>query len=134
MILIKKRLADDIVPGSNLHCSDKYKMRLYEAFFYEDFRDAFMRRNDSLSRVQLDARNSEKERVKPFFEIVCDKYNEKDWTPLSKPFPLFHHELIQSFDLPLLEGQELTYKQTKRLLVEVRGRHNIVSLLIDLLF
>ena len=48
------------IPGSNIRYSDKYKMRLYEAYFLDEFRDALLTRNDSLSRQELDARNSEK--------------------------------------------------------------------------
>ena len=116
--------ADDIIPGSNIRKADRYKMRLYEAVFLEALRDAFLRRNDSLSRLQLDARNSVEERVVPFHELVCNKHNDETWIPLSKNFPFFHHELTESFYLP--KEQDLTPEQVKRLLVEVRGRLNQV--------
>ena len=64
--------ADDIVPGSNIRKAGRYKMRLYEVVFLEALRDAFLRRNDLLSRLQLDARNSEAERVVPFEKLVCN--------------------------------------------------------------
>ena len=104
---------DDVIPGSNIRQSDKYKMRLYEAFFLEEFRDEFMRRNDSLSRTQLDARNSETQSVKPYHELVCNKYNNETWLPQSKIFPLFHHELMEMFELHLNEGQSLTYRGSR---------------------
>ena len=129
---LDKQALEDIVPGTNIRGVDKYKMRLYEAFFFDEFRDQFLKRNDSQHRTQLDARNSEEHRLKPYHEVVCDKYNDESWLPYTKPFPLFHHELSDSFSLPLLQNQKLTYKQTKRLLVEVRGRLNIVS--IELLY
>ena len=118
----------DAVPGSNIRVSDRYKMRLYEAYFHEDFREEFLRRNDSLSRSGLDARNSATQRVRPYHEIVCDKYNDESWVPSTKSFLFFHHELIESFALPLKENQVLTYEQAKRLLVDVKGRLNIVSI------
>ena len=39
---------------------------------------------------------------------------------------MFHFELSESFPLPLVEAQQLTYEQVKRLLIEVKGRLNIV--------
>ena len=110
---LDQQAEDDIIPGSNIRVTDKYKMRLYEAYFLEEFRDRFLQRNDSLKRTGLDARNSETERVKPYHEIICDKYNEESWIPTSKLFPLFHHELVDSFKLPLLSHQVLTYEQAK---------------------
>ena len=118
----------DAVPGSNIRVSDRYKMRLYEAYFHEDFREEFLRRNDSLSRSGLDARNSATQRVRPYHEIVCDKYNDASWVPSTKSFLFFHHELIETFTLPLKENNVLTYEQAKRLLVDVKGRLNIVSI------
>jgi hypothetical protein len=67
----------DAIPGSNIRILDKYKMRLYEAYFREDFREEFVRRNDSLTHSGLDARNSATQRVRPYHEIVCDKYNDE---------------------------------------------------------
>ena len=40
---------NDIIPGSNIRKSDRYKMRLYEAVFLDKFRDLFFKRNNSLS-------------------------------------------------------------------------------------
>ena len=117
---------NDIIPGSNIRKSDRYKMRLYEAVFLDEFRDLFFKRNNSLSRVQLDARNSVEQRTISFEEKVTDKYNDASWVPNTKCFPMFHHELINSFDLPFDETCALTIEQTKRLLVEVRGRLNLV--------
>ena len=51
--------AAEEVPGSNIRKSNCYKMRLYEAVFFEELRDALLKRNDSFSRAQLDARNLE---------------------------------------------------------------------------
>ena len=125
MDALDREAYNNIIPGSNIRLTDKYKMRLYEAYFLEEFRDTFLKRNDSLIRVDLDARNSETERVVPYHEIICDKYNDESWLPTSKLFPLFHHELVESFELPLLPHQVLTYEQAKRLLVDIKGRLNL---------
>ena len=121
---------DDIIPGSTFRVTDRYKMRLYEAYFFEEFRDLFIQRNDSLSRTQLDARNSESEAVKPYHEVVCDKYNDETWVPSTKLFPQFHHELADPFDLELPSHRVLTYEQAKRLLVDVRGRLKMVRIIL----
>ena len=69
------------MPGSNIRKADRYKMRLYEAVFLDENRDAFMNRNDFLSCQQLDARNSETERVLPFEEVDGNKFNDETWIP-----------------------------------------------------
>ena len=99
---------NDIIPGSNIRKSDRYKMRLYEAVFLDEFRDLFFKRNNSLSRVQLDARNSAEQRTISFEEKVTEKYNDASWVPQTKCLPMFHHELIDSFDLAFDETCALT--------------------------
>ena len=73
---LDRQAEEDVVPGLNIRVTDKYKLRLYEAYFLEEFRDKCLKRNDSLIRTELDARNSETERVVPYHEIICDKYND----------------------------------------------------------
>ena len=70
--------------------------------------------------------NSAEQRTISFEEKFTDKYNYASWVPNTKCFPMFHHELINLFDLPFDETCALTIEQTKRLLVEVRGRLNLV--------
>ena len=127
MFALDKVAFDDITPDSNVRKSVKYKMRLYEAFFLDEIHDEFFKRNDSHTRPQLDARNSEECRIQPYHELVCDKYNQSDWVPMTKQFPNFHHELENSFSLAL--DETITYDRAKRLLVEARGRLNIVSII-----
>ena len=81
-----------------------------------------MKRNDSHSRAQLDARNSETDRVRSFEEIITDNYNNPSYGPKTHAFPLFHHEFTNSFSLPLDPFQFLTVEKTKRLLIKVSGR------------
>ena len=87
----------------------------------EEFRDQFLKSNDQIKYQELNARKSNEQRVKPYHEIVCDKYNDESWVPVTKLFPLFHQEVSQSFELSLQSRKVLTYKQMKRFLVDVKG-------------
>lgn len=97
-------------------------MRLYEAYFLDEFRDDFMKRNDSLSRRQLDAANSSSERKITFVEKITAKYNDEKWVPVSQVFASFHSELATSFHLPLVN--KLTEERVTQILVDVRAQYN----------
>ena len=57
---------------------------------------------ESLSRQQLDARNSIV-RDKDYYEIASDVFNDPDYTPTLVPAPTLHPELEVSRELPLTE-------------------------------
>ena len=126
---LDRKAVDDIVPGSNIRHPEKYKMCLHEAFFLDGFRDRLPWQNDYLSSTQMDARNSDSQRVRPFREVVCDEYDQL-WFPKSKRFPLFHFERKDAFHSSFISTQKLTCEQTRGLLVEVRGRFTIVIILV----
>ena len=63
----------DIIPWCNIWLTDNYKMKLYEAYFSEEYCNIFMQRNESLSRTQLDAQNSDIHAVRPYHKFSCDK-------------------------------------------------------------
>ena len=86
--------------GASISRATKLKMRLFEACFLDEHRDTLIRMYDSKNRQELDARNSDR-RPKTFFEYVTEKYNDEDWNPTSTVFEEFHHELSNSFLLPL---------------------------------
>eukprot|EP00957_Ditylum_brightwellii_P058652 4448350-Ditylum_brightwellii.AAC.1 len=74
-------------------------MRLYKAVFCLSFQNLFIRRHDSLSRQELDARNLSKR--SSFLEVVADKYNNPLWVPQSQVFAKFQYALSCSYALEL---------------------------------
>ena len=42
MDALDREADDNIIPGSNIRLTDKYKMRLCEAYFLEEFREIFL--------------------------------------------------------------------------------------------
>ena len=103
--------------GGSVNRATKLKMRLFEACFLDEFRDSLIRMYDSKSRQELDARNSER-RPKTFFEMVCQKYNDAGWVPVSTIFDEFHHEFSVSFPLPLYRNDGQEEKREAKLTVE----------------
>lgn len=73
---LDKKTIDEVITGSSMCALGKHKIRMYEAFFLNDFRDELLKRNKSLSCTELDASKFKSERVKPLFKIGCDKYNK----------------------------------------------------------
>ena len=86
--------------GANITKRNKALMRLIEAFFLPELRTAMIRRHDSMSRPELDARNSD-QRPLTFWELVCDKFNDPTWEPSSECFQDLHVDLSATFPLPL---------------------------------
>ena len=86
--------------GGNISSNNKAIMRLIEAYFLDELRPLMIKRNDSLGRQELDARNSTQRNIS-YFESVTSKFNDPSWTPYSCKFPNLHDELAVSFPLIL---------------------------------
>jgi len=114
-----KRLDDSL----NLNEIKLY--RLYEAFFLEEHMDAFYKRNDSMNRAQLDARNSEQMPLS-YYEMVSVKYNTEDWVPMSRTYPDFHYYYRNSYPLPLGDDP-ITPEFAKRQMNKAREALLVVS-------
>ena len=99
-------------------------MRFVEAVVRDDYRDAYVKIHSKRSREELDARNSEKERVVGFYEDVICSYNDASWIPKSTSFGDFHFELDRSIELRF-DGDALTVEQAKGMYRDMRAAMNI---------
>jgi hypothetical protein len=101
--------------------TDKKKMRLWEAIFLDDFREAFLKYNNCLTRQDLDGMKSP-DKDETFLEMVLFKYNDSTWCPQSEPFQNFSPRLKESHLLPLLSKMEL--KDVKLSYTQMKGVFN----------
>jgi hypothetical protein len=80
---------------------DKKKMQLWEAVFQDEFREAFYKYNNCLSRLELDGRKQKGSKDDRFLELVTRKHNDPEWLPQSQPVYGYHSRLNVSHVLPL---------------------------------
>ena len=78
-----------------------------------------------LTRQELDAEHSSKERVQRFLELAVNVYNDEEWVPKSTPFSDFHFELDRAIDLPFDKTSDpLTVEQAKAMYTDMRAAMN----------
>ena len=108
--------------GEGIGDDKKRKMRVFEAIFHGSLRVDCLKRNDSKSREELDARNSKEQRKKIFWELAAEKYNDPDFSPHSHMYPDFHSKFATSF--PLAFDKDITPEDTKKVYMETRAMFN----------
>jgi hypothetical protein len=101
---------------------DKKKMRLWEAVFQDEFREAFYEYNNCLSRLELDGRKQKGSKDDRFLELVTKKHNDPEWLPQSQPVYGYHSRLNVSHVLPLHATYEV--KDVRKLYTSMKGIFN----------
>ena len=84
--------------GDHLYLNTLLKMRLTHALFEDSRRPLLQRMYDSLSRKQLDDRNSGDS--VGLWEQVCEDYNSETYSPTSYTFPELHSKFRRPILLP----------------------------------
>ena len=74
------------------------------ALLLDENRDQFVCQFDSLSRREIDARNSE-DSPDDIWNLVCNEYNNPSWVPLTEQFPDMHSMFRVRMSLPLAPGE-----------------------------
>ena len=74
------------------------------ALLLDKNRDQFVCQFDSLSRREIDARNSE-DSPDDIWNLVCNEYNNPSWVPLTEQFPDMHSMFRVRMSLPLAPGE-----------------------------
>jgi hypothetical protein len=92
--------------------TDKQRMRLWEAVFLDDFREAFLKYNNCLTRQDIDGRHNP-DKDETFLEMVLFKYNDPTWCPESEPMQNFSPRLKVSHLLPLFKKMKMTELRTQ---------------------
>ena len=112
--------------GEGIGEDKKRKMRLFEAIFHDNLRVHFLKRNDSKSCVEVDARNSKEHRPKSFWELAAEMFNDPKFSPSSRTFPDFHSKFSVSFPLTFDKAthKPTTPEETKRIYMEARSMLN----------
>ena len=105
--------ADEASERTNITIDDR--LRLIEAFFSDEAKPKMWKTQESLSREELDARNSVLA-VEDYFETVSNVFNDPGWMPTLATYPDLHPELATSRDLPLLD-----YRTTR---AKVKDKYN----------
>lgn len=86
------------------------------ALLLDDFRHDFTTQFNSLSRVDLDARNSVNA-PRNIYALVSQKYNDPNWTPLSDRYPNMHSMFELHMSLPLKANEDLmTPERAKKII------------------
>eukprot|EP00957_Ditylum_brightwellii_P058221 4415143-Ditylum_brightwellii.AAC.1 len=99
-----------------------------QTVFLNKFRSDFLKRHGSLSRDELNTRNSNKRPMKRW-ELVASKYNYASWVPSNRLFSKFHFELSKLFllNLPVADNDNhslLTPDKVKTAFRDAKGRVN----------
>ena len=104
-------------------------MFLYDlALLHDNHRDQFVRQFDSLTRREIDARNSE-DFPDDIWTLVCNEYNNSLWVPLTEQFPDMHSMFRVRMSLPLVLGElpmtpENAKKSVKSLWAQFKSAHS----------
>ena len=94
---------------------------IWSAFLRECRRDKLQKLYDSLSRKQLDDRNSEN-RV-DLWQETCDDYNDETYAPVSYTFPDLHSKFSIAIELSLPDNAvPMIPESAKRLIKDMNGR------------
>jgi hypothetical protein len=123
---LKMRLDELIQLGSEISKNDLRKMRLWEAFFLDSqyMRDKLVTLKNSLSREQIDARNSIT-CPSSLFKLVAEKYNDKNWVVFSRAMPDLHEKLRRPIKLSLMpDEEEISEASVKNAYTDAKGKLN----------
>lgn len=69
-------------------------LRMIHCILEDDIKVAYLKRNDAISRTQLDARNSVEQRPPTVYELIADKWNSPLFNPRTEVFECHHHYMV----------------------------------------
>ena len=119
----KAEIAKDKLRTANW-CSNKPFLRLYCCMVHDKAREALLRKDDCLTRCQLDAGRSSYERPKTFEEIVAAIYNDEDFVPVTESLPTLHVFFGDTIELPFsnMPGGEIDAEEVKCRYTDCRAK------------
>ena len=93
-----KEVAEMKKDAANITTSDR--LRFLEAMLSEEVRGLYLKSQDSLTRAELDSRNSVMQ-VVDFYDKVVEVFNSHEFKPQTQSLPDLHEDFSKSMDLPL---------------------------------
>jgi hypothetical protein len=113
--------------GSEISKNDLRKMRLWEAIFLDSkyMRDKLVTLKDSMSRHEIDARNSKAAPVS-LFHLAAEKYNDANWEVYTRVMPDLHEKFRSPVRLSLMIDEEkMTEVSAKNAYTDAKGKLNV---------
>ena len=113
--------------GSEIMKSDLKKMRLWEAIFLDTkyMRDKLVTLKHTLSRQQIDARNSRQGPLS-LFQLAAEKYNDPNWVVHSRIIPDLNEKFRSPIRLVLMPDEEpMTEMAVKNAYTDAKGKMNV---------
>jgi hypothetical protein len=108
--------------GGRIEISDRLRYILM-IDLCEDIREAYLRSQDTMSRQELDARNSDVA-VPDFHDLAVNKFNDATWVPETTPNPDLHSYFENAIKCEKREYYSLTREKSKQLLLDMRHKVN----------
>ena len=94
------------------------RLRYIETMVSDNVRGLYLQSQRSLTRAQLDARNSINN-VTGFHEKMVEVYNNRLWQPTSRKLEELHPDFAEEIDL-FLGDYRLTFERSKQILADVK--------------
>lgn len=109
--------------AQHITTNTRIRMRLFHAWLDDTNRDTLVKQFDSMTRSQLDSRNSA-DRDLTIFERTVHLYNNPNWKPTSFAFPDLHEKFNIPMNLSLPEdADQLTPENAKKQLCDLLSQY-----------
>jgi hypothetical protein len=115
-------LASQQASLANRNWAESNWLRLYCAAFDDNARPLMLTKDDYMTQLELDGRNSSK-RPPSYYQVIADNYNS-DTVYVTKALPSLHDDFADQFVLRFqdLPGGSMTAEQVKNCLSDARAK------------
>ena len=86
----------------------------------DTIKKAYLGKDSSLSRSELDSRKSVEHHVKTLHELAVEKFNDPSWIPYTRAIPSLHSDFAQPVECPKREDYDLTVEKSKKMLQSMK--------------
>ena len=98
--------------------TDCDRLRFVEAMISDEVRDVYRLSQESLTRSELDSRNST-ERDPTFTEKISDQFNDDSWKPFTTAYPTLHSDFVAPILCERI-GYVMTPEKAKEIVNHIR--------------
>jgi hypothetical protein len=100
-------------------------LRLYHVLLDDNIRLAYCKKDDVLSRMEVDSRNNIA-RPKDFYELAADLFNDPSFNPTTKIYSDLHDDFNRSIELLYINAPRVTPQKIKEKMADIRAKLVIV--------